>query len=396
MITPVPKTKPANQLKEYRPIAVTSVLSKCFERLVMKHITPLLQDELQFAYQPGRSTDDAVLTLIDKTVQHLDKNAKNYARALFLDFSSVFNTIDPSILTTKLIGRSLHPNLVSWVTSFLTNRTQRVKTSSGISESVSSSIGSPQGCVLSAILFTIYVDDLQTSRNNITIIKYADDTIILELLQKDEASLLQQELEDIFEWCNSNSLILNTSKTKELIISNSRDNPKPSTLSLNGSDIDRVSEYKYLGTIITSKLNFDKHTDHIVCKARRRLYLMNRLAYMKVSESMIKTVYTAFIESQLTYHLAIIYGHLSQHSKKCLESIPKIASKLSNTQHRSISSVYTERMKQKVLKMIQNDNPPIIFNRLPSGRYRSVRSRVSLSSNSFRALAIRLLNDIFY
>ncbi len=62
-IIPVPKKSPVLCLNDYRPIALTPIMMKCFERLVMQKIKnslPNTLDPLQFAYRPNRSTDDAI------------------------------------------------------------------------------------------------------------------------------------------------------------------------------------------------------------------------------------------------------------------------------------------------------------------------------------------------
>ncbi|KAK1802807.1 hypothetical protein P4O66_021353, partial [Electrophorus voltai] len=92
-IVPVPK-KPTVSCLIYRPIALTSIMKKCFERLVMRHIKTQLPpslDRLQFAYHPNCSTDDAISTTLHLALTHLDKKG-TYVRMLFIDFSSVFNT----------------------------------------------------------------------------------------------------------------------------------------------------------------------------------------------------------------------------------------------------------------------------------------------------------------
>ncbi|KAK3506177.1 hypothetical protein QTP70_000938 [Hemibagrus guttatus] len=76
-----------------------SVVMKSFERLVLayfKDITGLLLDPLQFAYRANRSVDDAVNMGLHYILQHLDKTG-TYARILFVDFSSAFNTIIPEV-----------------------------------------------------------------------------------------------------------------------------------------------------------------------------------------------------------------------------------------------------------------------------------------------------------
>ena len=87
-----------------RPVALTSIVMKCLERLVACILRLDVQDYLdpfQFAYRQGRGTDDAVNTVVHLILKHLDKpNA--YARLRFIDFSLAFNLILPHTLLTKL------------------------------------------------------------------------------------------------------------------------------------------------------------------------------------------------------------------------------------------------------------------------------------------------------
>jgi gmma-aminobutyric acid receptor subunit gamma/cGMP-dependent protein kinase 2 len=105
IIVPVPKNAKVTELNDYRPpIALTSVIMKCFERLVKDHITstlPVTLDTLQFVYRPNRSTDDAIAITLHIAISHLNKR-NTYVRMLFIDYSSEFNTIVPSKLIVKL------------------------------------------------------------------------------------------------------------------------------------------------------------------------------------------------------------------------------------------------------------------------------------------------------
>ena len=103
VIVPVPKKPQISCHNDYRPVALTSIIMKSFERLVLqflKSILPQSLDRFQFAYRPN--SDDAVSLALHHVLQHLDKRTKTYARLLFIDFSSAFNTILPSKLHTKL------------------------------------------------------------------------------------------------------------------------------------------------------------------------------------------------------------------------------------------------------------------------------------------------------
>ena len=75
-IVPVPKIAMVSELNDYHPVALTSVIMKCFERLVKDHITstqPDTLDPLQFAYRPNRSTDDTIATTLHTALSHLEK-----------------------------------------------------------------------------------------------------------------------------------------------------------------------------------------------------------------------------------------------------------------------------------------------------------------------------------
>ncbi len=123
------KTPKITGLNDYRPVAVTSVAMKSFEKLVLaylKDITAPLLDPLQFAYRANRSVDDAVNMGLHYILQHLDKSG-TYVRILFVDFSSAFNTIIPTFLQTKLTQLSVPSSICQWITSFLTDRQQLVR-----------------------------------------------------------------------------------------------------------------------------------------------------------------------------------------------------------------------------------------------------------------------------
>ena len=97
---------------------------KCFERLVMAHISTIIQetlDPLQFAYRTYRSTDDAISIALHTALSHLDKR-NTYVRMLFTDYSSVFNIIVPSKLITKRRTLGLNTSLCNWILDFLAGR----------------------------------------------------------------------------------------------------------------------------------------------------------------------------------------------------------------------------------------------------------------------------------
>lgn len=101
---------------------------KSFEKIVLERVLSYVRDKLdplQFAYRRGRSTEDALLYMLHRLYSHLDQ-PKRYARVMFINFSSAFNTIRPHILMERLFKLGVNSRLIRWVESFLTNRVQCV------------------------------------------------------------------------------------------------------------------------------------------------------------------------------------------------------------------------------------------------------------------------------
>ena len=101
---------------------------KCFERLVMAPITPIITEPLaplQSAYSPNRSKGDAISVALNTALSHLDKR-NTYVKMLFVDDSSAFNTIVPSKLITMLRTLGLNTSFCNWILDLLTGRPQMV------------------------------------------------------------------------------------------------------------------------------------------------------------------------------------------------------------------------------------------------------------------------------
>ncbi len=123
-IIPIPKKSKITGLNYYRLVALTSVVIKSFEKLVLAHlkdITGPSLDPLQFAYRANRSVDDAVNMGLHYVLQHLDRPG-TYVRILFVDFSSAFNTIIPNRLLSKITLLSISTSVCQWINSFLTRQ----------------------------------------------------------------------------------------------------------------------------------------------------------------------------------------------------------------------------------------------------------------------------------
>ncbi len=187
-------------------------------------------------------------------------------RILFGDFSSAFNTIIPTLLQTKLTQLSVPSSICQWITGFLTDRQQLVRLGKFMSNSRSTNTGAPQGCVLSPLLFSLYTNDCTSKDPSVKLLKFADDTTLIGLIQDGDESSYRQEVKELAVGCSLNNLELNTLKTVEMIVDFRRNPPDLPSLTIMNSTVTAVESFRFLGTTISQNLKWDTHIDSIVKK----------------------------------------------------------------------------------------------------------------------------------
>ncbi len=346
IVVPVAKTKSPKELNDLRPVALTSLVMKTFERLVKQILIDKVQsqlDPMQFAYRMNRGVEDATITLFNYLYKHLE-GTKTHARLLFADFSSAFNTIQPHILANTLLSTfNLDVGMVKWVLDFLTCRPQAVKANGALSQKRQSSTGSPQGCVLSPLLYILYTNDCRSSYNDRHLLKFADDTVLISLLQDGEADH-GPALNDFIVWCDDHFLQLNVHKTKEMATDFRKASHFSSPAVTKGSLVEEVKSYKYLGTVIDKNLNHDFNTSAICKKGLQRLYFLCRLNTFTVDKTLMVLFDKSFIESILTFCIISWYGNLTVQDKNRLLHIVKAASKIIDDQQLPLSAIYDRQV----------------------------------------------------
>ncbi|KAK7877923.1 hypothetical protein WMY93_031452 [Mugilogobius chulae] len=272
---------------------------------------------------------------------------------LFIDYSSAFNTVIPSKLVTKLITLGLDKSICCWIWDFLTNRPQAVKIGNHLSSTLVLSTGTPQGCVLSPLLYSLFTYDCTARHSSNTILKFADDTTILGLITNNDESAYRDEVKSLTSWCQENNLSLNVSKTKEMIVDFRRRHvDQHSSIYINNAEVELVSSYKFLGVhIIEEVWNELQHSYNF---------------------------YKCTIESLLTGCITVWYGNSTAQSRKALQRVVRAAEDITGSSLPSIQDIYRSRSLRKAHSIIKDPTHPAqgLFCLLPSGRrYRSLPAR---------------------
>ncbi|KAI4879859.1 hypothetical protein NFI96_004004 [Prochilodus magdalenae] len=381
-IIPIPKNTNPSRLNDYRPVALTPIITKCFERLVLAHLKSCLPPTLdphQFAYCQNRSTEDAVSIALHSVLSHLD-NKNTSVRMLFIDFSSAFNTVIPSQLITKLTDLGISSHMCNWLLDFLTNRPQHVRMDNHCSSTITINTGVPQGCVISPFLFSLFTHDCKPVNDSNIIIKFADDTTVIGLIKDSDEAAYREEVDRLAEWCDTNNLLLNAEKTKEIIVDFRRNADSHPPLHIKGTAVERVNSFKFLGVHISEDLTWTTSCSKLVKKAHQRLFFLRTLRRNQLSSDILVNFYRCTIESILTNCITAWYGCCSATDRKALQRVVKAAQRITGTPLPAIEDIYRKRCLKRAGKIIKESSHPAhtLFTLLPSGRrYRSLRTRTT-------------------
>ena len=215
-----------DDLNNFRPISNLNFISKILEKVVaiQAHLSSnSLSSSFQSAYRIFHSTETTLLKIHNDLILAMDRGV--VTSLILLDLSAAFDTVDHSILLTRLQNWfGLDGLLLNWFTSYLSSRSQAVSINDSISAFSTLSCGVPQGSVLGPLLFTLYTTPLGSviSKNSLKYHLYADDTQLYISFTPINSALCLETLTtpftDILSWMNLNKLLLNPSKTEFLLI----------------------------------------------------------------------------------------------------------------------------------------------------------------------------------
>ena len=175
-ISPFPKESPLTECNQLRPISLTDIIMRIFERLVYKQqLSSVLKTAIgpdQFAYKEGLNTTMALIKCQHHWMEWLDKVA-DFVRVFSFDFSKAFDSVLHQVLCTKLKSYDINLFITNWIISFLSGRQQRVMVDGIVTDFLNINRGVPQGTVHGPILFSIMVNDIKPVFPKNQLLKYA-------------------------------------------------------------------------------------------------------------------------------------------------------------------------------------------------------------------------------
>ena len=313
-VIPIPKSKNANSLDNFRPISILPILSKPLEVHINSKLTSFLESnnllvDNQSGFRKHHSCSTALINLCDNWLNAI--NEKKMIGAVFLDLRKAFDLVDHNILISKLYLYLNNQMSTTLFSSYLSNRVQTVYMNSSFSSFGNVISGVPQGSILGPILFSIFINDLPLTLtdNNAFLDLFADDST-LHTHDSDISNInntLQLSINKIQSWCLRNKMALHPQKTKCMLITSrqkrqydKKSNPLELDLHIDNNTISQVHQHKLLGVTLDDEFLWTQHIDYISKKVSRNIYLLRQLKHYANSHAL-KIFFHAHCMSYLNY-----------------------------------------------------------------------------------------------
>ena len=222
-----------------------------------------------------------------------------------LDISSAFPSVYHNVILDRLLQLNCPDCYIRWIASYLDQRKVYVDTQDG-PVYVNTPNGTPQGAVISSLLFLVVIDDLirKLNRHDQKTTAFADDLGILVTgpNRKEIEDKMNAILEDIRKWGIATKTSFNTKKTKAMIFSHLR-RLRPIRLLLGSEQIEMVNQYKYLGITLDSKLSFQAHISNVTKTATNTITRIMAIAKLNwgLNPNSAKQIYQMAILPMLLY-----------------------------------------------------------------------------------------------
>lgn len=288
-VIPIPKVKTPKELDDLRPISILPCISKVLEKALHKQMTEFIENnnllyKFQSGFRKGHSTTSALLRIYHEIYEESDHGLASFVT--LLDFRKAFDTVPHSLLIDKLISKfNFSLSAANLVKSYLSDRWQRVKLDDEISNLSRVTSGTPQGGILSALLFAIFINDLPDAVHDkfpdIDIHLYADDTQFRFSFRPDEIDsaifTADEIMSTVTNWCYHNEVVLNPSKSKAMII-HRRELKTSRKIFVDGKEIEICSVVRNLGLQMNSTLSSEDHVNKICAEVNSSIAMLRQSA----------------------------------------------------------------------------------------------------------------------
>ena len=299
-VVPIHKKKDKSNVENYRPISLTSLIMKIFEKCVRNQIYNLCCDKItgyQHGFLPSKSCSSQMLDYTNDLVMNLNSNLQT--DVIYFDFAKAFDSVNHDIVLAKLKHKfGIDGKLLRFIMSYLKGRQQRVVIEGELSDWKPVRSGVPQGSILGPLLFVLFINDIvDVVSQDTRILLYADDMKVWRKIRyADDQVVLQTDISNLHAWSIQNKMNFHQDKCK-VLRSTLKTSPLLTSYIMGDSPLEVTVNEKDLGIYITPKLIYNKHHHTIVAKSSQKLGLIKRNCSITRCRLSRKVLYLSLVRS---------------------------------------------------------------------------------------------------
>ncbi len=339
----------------YRPVSLTSIICKVFEKIIRQHVISHFKrnkhfTRKQFGFLDGRSCSLQLLKVLDVWTNAVESG--DVIDCIYMDYAKAFDKVPHRRLVGKLSAYGINDDIVRWIEAFLTNRHQQVAVNGELSDLEKVKSGIPQGSVLGPLLFVIYINDLPDLLQSQPYL-FADDTKIFKVIKSAfDQKTLQDDLNKLHHWSSTWLLHFHPQKCKSMRINMRPDDPQDDCYKLDSHNLEWTKCEKDIGLLTDSSLNFESHISAKVKKANSTFGLLRR-----IFEFLDKEAFKPLYQSMVRVHLDYVSSVWSPYKKKDITFIEQVQRRATRQIPGLSNMSYSDRLKSL-------DLPTLKFRRL--------------------------------
>ena len=329
LVSPVHKGGCRGAPKNYRPVALTSHITKVFERVVRKALVSHLEQhnllpDGQHGFRALRSTLTQLLSYWDTLLS--DMETGNGVDVIYTDFSKAFDTVETGVLLHELKECGVMGKVGCWLASFLDPKTrkQSVAVDGRVSPLTPVVSGVPQGTVLGPVLFLVHIRNISEELSDATsATSFADDTRVQRgISSADDCSDLQDDLQRVYSWADKVNMKFNSGKFECIRYwADPSKAPNFEYLAPDKKPIQVKSELRDLGVQLSNDLSFSVHIENTVT-AGSILVGWGLRTFLSRSRSVMLTLMKSLVQPKLDY-CSQLWSPADQTSINKLESVQR-------------------------------------------------------------------------
>ncbi len=353
IVNPIFKSGAKNDVVNFRPITLSSVVLKIFEKCVYKRLLTFLNSvnaipDCQFGFRTNRSVQDQLLLTVDAISKGL--NARKNVVCVYFDFQKAFDKLPTALLIEKLRLVGLSGSALELIKFYLSNRKQVVKVGSSLSSPGMITSGVPQGSVLGPLLFLVFVREIPSLVSPDTVVlQFADDLKFLRVMNSEnDLTVIENDIRSVLKWSEIHCMPLNRDKCKIVEFGKGDMNAMKITSLPEFSFFKTVSSERDLGVNFDSNLKFDSHIKSVICKANFALHRISSI-FRRLDCKKLLILYKSFVRPLLEF-CSPIWNPSIKSLSNLIEKIQKRATKLVPTlRHLS----YSQRLRALKLDSLE-------------------------------------------